>query len=121
MFLTHNPATIAHYRPWPRLDAVAARTENRDVELGWKAADFTLPDVTSGGSVTLTAYAADAPATLVVFMCNHCPFVIHLKPALVQLAKDYQARGVKVLAISSNSVETHPQVTVGFARGRQGA
>ncbi len=41
---------------------------------------------------------------------NHCPFVVHLKPALVELAKEYQGKGVKVVAISSNSVETHPQV-----------
>lgn len=60
-------------------------------------------------TVKLSAYAAGAPATLIMFICNHCPFVVHLKPAITQLAREYQGKGVKVLAISSNSVETHPQ------------
>lgn len=89
---------------------VAVRVENNDLlALGAKAPDFTLTEPLTGGRVALSEYAAGAPATLVAFICNHCPFVIHLKPAIVQLAKDYEARGVRVLAISANSVETHPQ------------
>lgn len=65
----------------------------------------------TGKTVQLSSYAAGAPATLVMFICNHCPFVVHLKPALTELAKEYQEKGVKVLAISSNSVETHPQAS----------
>ena len=42
-------------------------------------------------------------------LSNHCPFVIHLKPAIAALAKEYQAKGVAVIAISSNSTVTHPQ------------
>ncbi|KAL4857673.1 hypothetical protein ACK3TF_002106 [Chlorella vulgaris] len=68
-----------------------------------------LPEPLTGQTVKLSEYAAGAPATLVMFICNHCPFVVHLKPAITELAKDYQAKGVKVVAISSNSVETHPQ------------
>lgn len=65
----------------------------------------------TGQTVRLSSYAAGAPATLVMFICNHCPFVVHLKPAITELVKEYQAKGVKVVAISSNSTETHPQVS----------
>lgn len=70
----------------------------------------------TGKIVRLSSYAAGAPATLVMFICNHCPFVVHLKPAITEMAKEYQAKGVKVVAISSNSTETHPQVS---AAGRR--
>jgi peroxiredoxin len=49
-----------------------------------------------------------APALLVVFMCNHCPFVIHVADALAQMARDFQAKGVGVVGISSNNTTTHP-------------
>ncbi|PRW44843.1 prolyl endopeptidase-like isoform A [Chlorella sorokiniana] len=91
------------------LHIVAVRVENEEVELGTKAPDFELLEPLTGKRLQLHAYAAGAPATLVMFICNHCPFVVHLKPALTELAKEYQAKGVKVVAISSNSVETHPQ------------
>lgn len=55
-----------------------------------------LPEPLTGKTVKLSEYAAGAPATLVMHICNHCPFVVHLKPAMVQLAADYQAKGVKV-------------------------
>jgi len=48
-------------------------------------------------------------ATVVVFMCNHCPFVIHLLKAFVEVADEYQAKGVNFIAISSNNTATHPQ------------
>lgn len=91
------------------LHVVAVKTENEEVALGTKAPDFELLEPLTGKTVKLSDYAAGAPATLVMFICNHCPFVVHLKPAITQLAKEYQARGVQVLAISSNSSETHPQ------------
>ncbi len=74
--------------------------------LGTKAPDFSLPD-TEGGTVSLSDFA-DAPALLVAFICNHCPFVKHIAPALASLARDYQARGVAVVAINSNDVERFP-------------
>ncbi|PSC70394.1 alkyl hydroperoxide reductase [Micractinium conductrix] len=91
------------------LQVVAVRTENEEVALGFKAPDFELPEPLTGKAVKLSEYAAGAPATLVMFICNHCPFVVHLKPAITELAKEYQGKGVKVVAISSNSAETHPQ------------
>ena len=51
---------------------------------------------------------ADAPALLVMFICNHCPFVIHVADQLAKLGRDYGERGVAVVAISANDVSTHP-------------
>ena len=88
-----------------------AATESTMLELGTKAPDFSLPN--SNPKFEDRAYSlADfegAKALLVMFVCNHCPYVIHLRGALVQLANDYADRGVRVVAISSNSVQTHPQ------------
>ncbi|KAK9830520.1 hypothetical protein WJX72_012197 [[Myrmecia] bisecta] len=92
-----------------RLPVVAALTESSDLGLGTTAPGFQLPDVLTGKVVRLEDFAG-APATLVMFICNHCPFVVLLKEALVKLADDYQlGRGVAVIAISSNSIQTHPK------------
>ncbi len=75
--------------------------------LGSKAPDFSLPDP-QGKLVSLNDFK-DSPALLVVFLCNHCPFVKHVLPHFVQLAQEYQGRGVGVVAISSNDVKSYPQ------------
>ena len=77
--------------------------------LGTPAPDFSLPDTVSGGTVTLADAGADAQALLVMFICNHCPYVVHVKDALGPLANDYAPAGLKTVAISANSVVTHPQ------------
>ncbi|MFO0946636.1 MAG: thioredoxin family protein [Planctomycetota bacterium] len=74
--------------------------------LGTIAPDFTLPD--TNGKIRTLAEFKDAPALLVIFMCNHCPYVKHIRDGLVQLGKDFQANGAAVVAISSNDVTTHP-------------
>jgi peroxiredoxin len=74
--------------------------------LGTKAPDFRLPD--PGGKVFSLADFKSAPALLVVFMCNHCPYVKHIREGLARLARDYQARGVAVVGISSNDVDNYP-------------
>lgn len=74
--------------------------------LGTKAPDFRLPD-TSGKTISLADFKA-APALLVVFMCNHCPYVKHIRSALAQIACDYLPRGVGVVGISSNDVVNYP-------------
>jgi peroxiredoxin len=74
--------------------------------LGTSAPDFTLPNV-DGREVSLGDFA-NSPALLVIFMCNHCPFVIHVADELARLAREYQARGVAVVGISSNDVSRHP-------------
>jgi peroxiredoxin len=74
--------------------------------LGTKAPGFSLPNV-DGREVSLDDFP-DAKAYLVVFMCNHCPYVIHVAPELAKLAAEYQKKGVAVVGINSNDVASHP-------------
>ncbi len=74
--------------------------------LGTKAPDFRLPD--PGGRTVSLADFKSAPALLVVFMCNHCPYVKHIREGLAKLARDYQPRGVAVVGINSNDVASYP-------------
>ncbi len=76
--------------------------------LGTPAADFLLPDTVSGGLLSLEQLRGER-ATLIMFICNHCPFVMHVKEQLLALARDFRPRGVSVVAISSNDISTHPQ------------
>jgi len=77
------------------------------VELGTPAPDFALPD-TEGRVVSLSD-AADSPALLVMFICRHCPFVIHVQDRLASLCEEYQRRGVAVVGINSNDVANYPE------------
>ena len=83
------------------------RTLSSMLPLGITAPDFSLPDI-RGNKVSLNDFQ-DAPALLVIFMCNHCPFVIHVREKLVELVKKYQQAGVAVVAINSNDVENYPE------------
>src|SRR5882762_6027539 len=74
--------------------------------LGTKAPEFHLPD-TTGKTVSLSDFK-NAPALLVVFMCNHCPYVKHIRGGLAQLARDYSSKGLAVVGISSNDVANYP-------------
>lgn len=74
--------------------------------LGTAAPDFELPD-TNGKLVALASFKS-APALLVVFMCNHCPYVIHIRSGLAQLANDYAARGVGMVGINANDAKNYP-------------
>jgi thiol-disulfide isomerase/thioredoxin len=78
------------------------------LELGTLAPVFTLPDTVSGQTISLSDLKSDQ-ATVVMFICNHCPFVKHVNPQLVQLANDYQPKGITFVAISSNDVESYPE------------
>ncbi|HVU88530.1 MAG TPA: thioredoxin family protein [Pirellulales bacterium] len=81
-------------------------TPSTMLPLGTKAPAFSLPD-TNGKTVSLSDFAGK-PALLVVFMCNHCPYVKHVAAGLAQLAKDYQAKGAAVVGISANDIKSHP-------------
>jgi peroxiredoxin len=81
-------------------------TPSNMLPLGSKAPDFRLPD-TEGNTVARDDFR-EAPALLVAFICNHCPYVKHVRHALAALGKEYQARGVAVVAISSNDVANYP-------------
>ena len=82
------------------------RTASTMLPLGSTAPNFSLPDV-NGKTVSLDSLPNDLPV-LVIFMCNHCPFVIHLRDHLVKFIKEYQDKGISVVAISSNDVEKYP-------------
>jgi peroxiredoxin len=77
------------------------------IPLGTKAPDFTLPDTVSGKSVSLNDIKGSA-GTVIMFICNHCPFVKHVNAGLVSLARDYQSAGIGFIAISSNDVVNYP-------------
>ena len=83
-----------------------ALTPSTMLPLGTAAPDFKLPD-TSGKIVSLADFQGQA-ALLVIFMCNHCPYVVHLRAGLAQLARDYMAKNVGVVGINSNDAENYP-------------
>ena len=83
-------------------------TPSTMLPLGTRIPGFSLSDVVSGRIVT-DADLVDGSASLVMFICNHCPFVKHVMAELDRLGGDYLPRGVRIAAINSNDVETHPQ------------
>nr|WP_297786059.1 thioredoxin family protein [uncultured Allomuricauda sp.] len=85
-----------------------ARTPSNMLPLGTKAPDFELLDTVSDKTFSLDDLKGNK-ATVVMFICNHCPFVIHVNPIIVKLAKEYQEKGIAFVAISSNDVENYPQ------------
>lgn len=85
-----------------------AMTASTMLDLGVAAPDFQLPDVVSGQTISLSTFA-DQDALLVMFICQHCPFVQHVKEELAQLGQDYRPKGLGMIAISANNVETHPK------------
>jgi len=82
------------------------KTASTMLPLGTAAPDFSLPDPQSK-TVSLSDFA-DAAALLVIFMCNHCPFVKHVAEGIARLAREYQERGVAVVGINSNDVQNYP-------------
>lgn len=77
------------------------------LSLGSPAPDFELPDVVSGDTVTLGSFA-DKQALMVMFICRHCPFVVHVQDELARLGSDYKARNMGIVAISSNDADAYP-------------
>ncbi len=80
------------------------------LELGTRAPDFELPNTNRGvGAATMSlGDFSDAKALLVVFMCNHCPYVIHIRNELVRFANEYGRKGLAVVAISANDATGYP-------------
>ncbi len=83
-----------------------AQTPSTMTPLGTPAPDFELPNP-DGRIISLSDFK-DGEALLVMFICNHCPFVKHLRDELARMAREYQSRGVAVVAINSNDVENYP-------------
>ena len=84
-----------------------AQTASTMLSLGTPAPAFNLLEPATGRTVAL-ADCQNAPVLLVTFMCNHCPFVKHIRAGLIQFAREYQARGLAIVAISANDVANHP-------------
>ncbi|NNE31944.1 MAG: thioredoxin family protein [Winogradskyella sp.] len=85
-----------------------ARTTSNMLPLDTKAPSFELIDTVDDKKKSLEELKG-ATGTLIMFICNHCPFVIHVNSELSQLAKDYISKGIKCIAISSNDIENYPQ------------
>ena len=83
------------------------RTESFMQELGSTAPAFTLPDIVTGKSVSLDN-ARGPKGLLVMFLCAHCPFVKHLEQAIADFAREYQSKGIGIVAISSNDAVAYP-------------
>ena len=83
-----------------------ALTQSTMMALGSKAPDFSLP--ATDDSIVSLADFSNAKALVVLFICNHCPYVIHIAPTLAKLAKEYQEKGVAFVAINSNDADAYP-------------
>ena len=85
-----------------------ALTESNMLDLGIQAPAFDLPDTVSGENKTFDAVAGEK-GTVVMFICNHCPYVIHVNAEIKRIADAYSKKGVGFVAVSSNDVDNYPQ------------
>ena len=85
-----------------------ARTESNEFNVGKKAPDFNLINTVDDKQYVLNDLKGEK-GTLIMFICNHCPFVIHVNEELVKMANQYQNKGIQFIAISSNDVVNYPQ------------
>ena len=84
-----------------------AQTASTMLPLGAPASDFSLPEPATGKTLSLSDFQ-NAPALLVMVICNHCPFVKHIRQGLILFAQDYHVKGLAVVAISANDVANYP-------------
>ncbi|MCZ6469821.1 MAG: thioredoxin family protein [Gammaproteobacteria bacterium] len=84
-----------------------SRTPSTMLDIGTRAPDFNLPDPLSGNSVKLSNYEHNP--LLVVFSCNHCPYVLHLLQSFSEYAREIQKQGLSVVMINANDIENYPQ------------
>ncbi|MBI4341509.1 MAG: thioredoxin family protein [Candidatus Omnitrophica bacterium] len=84
-----------------------ALTPSTMLPLGTKAPEFSLPDVATGKTILLSAFAGKK-ALLVMFICRHCPYVVHVKEELARLGRDYAGKDVGIVAISANDAASYP-------------
>lgn len=84
-----------------------AYTLSNMIPLGTPAPDFTLPEPATDKDVRLSDIPA-GKATVVMFLCNHCPYVLYINPEIVRIVEEYAPQGVSFVGINSNDAETHP-------------
>ncbi len=85
-----------------------ARTASNMIPLQTRAPEFELMDTVSGKTMSLEQLKGDR-GTVIFFICNHCPFVIHVNKELVNIANKYSLKGLSFIAISSNDIDNYPQ------------
>ena len=85
-----------------------ARTESKMLALGTLAPEFSLMDTVTEKTMNLQAMKGEK-GTVIMFICNHCPFVVHVNPEISKMAKEYQSKGIGFIAISSNDIDNYPQ------------
>jgi peroxiredoxin len=85
-----------------------AFTQSTMLQLGTQAPNFTLPDTVSGKTMSLSELASDK-ATVIMFLCNHCPYVLHVNEEIVRVVDEYKNKGVSFIGISSNDAVNYPQ------------
>ncbi len=100
--------SIAQFEAVSYFCAAMARTYTSQIPLGYQAPDFLLPDPIHGTKLSYEEISGEL-GTVLMFICNHCPFVVHVKHAIASLADDYQSKGIGFVAINSNDVINYPQ------------
>ena len=85
-----------------------ASTLTNQIPLGFAAPDFNLPDVISGNNLSLNELKGEK-GTLIMVICNHCPYVKHVIDELVKISKEFQPKGISFIAINANDVENYPE------------
>ena len=88
-----------------------AETPSNMLPLGTLAPDFTLPNTNSAVNSAVCSLSdfEQSKAVVIAFICNHCPYVVHVKQSFSEYAREYQEKGISVIAISANDISTHPQ------------
>ena len=92
-----------------------ALTESNEFLIGTKAPDFNLINTIDDKLYSLNDLKGEK-GTVIMFICNHCPFVIHVNVELVKMANEYQQKGINFIAISSNEIENYPQAAPKFMK-----
>jgi thiol-disulfide isomerase/thioredoxin len=87
---------------------IVALTESNPLDSRFAMPDFFLPDVTTGESLSAPACAGEH-GTVVIFLCRHCPYVVHILPEVIDIARKYKDSGVGFVGISANNATTHPE------------
>jgi len=85
-----------------------ASTPSTNIALNFQAPDFTLPNTLSGEKISLSEIKSEI-ATVIIFMCNHCPYVLHVIDEISDLSKEYITKGISFVGISANDVENYPE------------
>lgn len=104
--MTKNQRNTFNFRVY-KLENKMSLTPSNMLPLGTKAPDFTLMDAVSDKMLALSDLKGEN-GTVIAFICNHCPFVVHVNPELSKVAKAYTKKGIQFIAISSNDVHNYP-------------